>query len=125
MAGVAVIVAGMGCSTRARLPELRALLAHVTAGRRPDAIACPEARAAQIRPLADSLNLPLVTVPRAALRGVQTPGHSARIKETFGTGCVAEACALLVAGRGARIIAARQISEVRQATCALAQGEGQ
>jgi len=120
-----MIVAGMGCSTRARLPEMRALLAEVMAGRRLDAIACLEARAAQIRPLANGLNLPLLTVPRAALQGVQTPGHSDRIAAGFGTGSVAEACAMLAAGRSARIIVARQISGARQATCALAEGESQ
>ena len=120
-----MIVAGMGCSSQASLAELRGVLAQVTAGRALGAIACLDARKAQIGALAQELGLPLVTVRRADLQGVDTPSRSDRIAAEFGTGSVAEACALLVAGQGARIIKARQVSATAQATCALAEGIGQ
>ena len=120
-----MIVAGMGCSSRASLAELRGLLAQVTAGRALSAIACVDARKVQVGALAQELGLPLVAVPRADLTGVDTPSRSERIAAEFGTGSVAEACALLVAGHGARIIKVRQVSATAQATCALAKGIGQ
>lgn len=119
-----MIVAGMGCTSCATPAEIRALLAQVMAGRDLDAIACLDSRLAQMAPLAEALDLPLVTLPRAAVHGVATPSWSDRIAAEFGTGSVAEACALLVAGQRARIITTRQVSDMGQATCALAQREG-
>lgn len=119
-----MIVAGIGCSGRATLPELRALLVEVAQGCIPGMIACLEGRAAQIGPLALEMGLPLVALPRDALRGVATPSQSDRIMAGFGTGSVAEACAILGAGHGARIICARHLSPIGQATCALAEGTG-
>ena len=119
-----MIVAGIGCSSRATAPEIRALLAQLAAGQGLDALVCLQARAAALGPVAQGLGLPLVALAPEAIRGVTTPSQSPRIAACFGTGSVAEACALRAAGRKARIIAARQVSPQGQATCALAQGEG-
>jgi cobalt-precorrin 5A hydrolase len=119
-----MIVAGIGCSAGATGAEIGALVALVAQGRGLDALACLEMRAGQLRAVAQELGLPLLLLAGPALRGVATPSHSARIMADYGTGSVAEACALLAAGTGARIITARQISDARQATCALAEGRG-
>jgi cobalt-precorrin 5A hydrolase len=122
MAGGAMIVAGIGCTSRATLAEMRALLEQMTRGRAPARIACLEGRAHMLAPLAQALDLPLVPLPRAALRGISTPTTSGRVMAEFGTGSVAEACALAGAGTGAAIVALRQTSDAGQATCALAEG---
>ena len=43
----------------------------------------------------------------------------------YGTGSVAEATALLAAGKGARLIAPRVVSSDGMATCAIAEGKGE
>lgn len=65
----------------------------------------------------------LVLIPEAKLLGVSTPTRSPRILARFGTGSLAEACALVVAGSGARIIQPRVISADGCVTAALAQSE--
>ena len=117
-----MIVAGIGCTSRATLAEMSAIVAQMAQGRSLAKLACLEMRAPQVLPLARALNLPLLALPRAALAGIATPTQSARIDAEFGTGSVAEACALLGAGTGAQIVAIRQISGAGQATCALAEG---
>lgn len=117
-----MIVAGIGCTSRATRAEIRALLAQMAQGQNLTKLACLEMRAPQVLPLAHALNLPLLALPRAALAGIATPTQSDRIEAAFGTGSVAEACALLGAGTGARIVAIRQISSAGHATCALAEG---
>lgn len=120
-----MIVAGLGCSSRASPDEMRALLEALVQGHHLARIACLQARAAQLDPLARAFGVPLLAVPRRALAGIVTPTQAARIQAQFGTGSVAEACALLGAGRGARIVAARQVSDLGRATCALAEGRTQ
>ena len=119
-----MIVAGVGCTARATGAEIGALVVQVAQGRALAALACLEMRVGQIGPVAERLGLPVLVVRAARIEGVQTPSLSPRIMAQYGTGSVAEACALVAAGTGAEIIAARQISGARQATCALAQGEG-
>ncbi len=115
------LIAGFGCTSTATQGGLfRALDAQ--APHRITAIACPEARAALLAPLATALGLPLITLPRAALHGIETPTHSARALSAYGTGSVAEACALVAAGPGARLLVARWVSECGQVTCAIARG---
>ena len=116
-----MIVAGIGCSSRAEPATLRGLLAEATGV---TALACPEARRGQVAPLAEALGLPLIALPRAALAGIATFTQSARSRATYGTGSVAEACALVAAGPGARLIRVRVVSDDGQATCALAEGMG-
>ncbi|MCC5964408.1 MAG: cobalamin biosynthesis protein [Rhodobacteraceae bacterium] len=116
-----MIVAGFGCTSQAAPATLRAMLGAAT---EITALACPEARRGLVAPLADALGLPLIALPRAALAGIATPTHSARSMAAYGTGSVAEACALVAAGPGARLIRARVVSDDGQATCALAEGMG-
>ena len=62
-------------------------------------------------------------IPRTALNGISTPTRSARILARYGTGSIAEACALVAAGPAARIILPRVVSADGCATAALAQSE--
>lgn len=85
-------IAGIGCRPGTP-PEI---LAAVLLAARPDAIATIPARAAELRPVARLLNLPLHLVEIA---GIATPTRSPRILKAFGTGSVAEAAAIAAGGR--------------------------
>ena len=65
----------------------------------------------------------LVPIPEAMLLGVSTPTRSPRILARFGTGSLAEACAIIAAGSGARLVEPRVISADGCVTAALAQSE--
>lgn len=75
--------------------------------------------------LAGELGLPIRSVPPDMLAGIATSTQSGRINEAFGTGSVAEAAALAAAGRDARLVSARVVSEDRTATAAIAEGDGE
>jgi cobalt-precorrin 5A hydrolase len=72
--------------------------------------------------LAHQHDLPLRSLPREALAGLATQTRSCRIEQGFGTGSVAEACALAAAGPGARLVLPRVTSPDGMATIAVAQG---
>jgi len=59
------------------------------------------------------------------LAGIATLTKSEFVKARFGTGSVAEAAALAAAGRHARLISTRTVSQDRTATAAIAEGEGE
>lgn len=65
----------------------------------------------------------IIPVSEAALNGVRTPTRSPRILALYGTGSLAEACALAAAGPAARIIRPRVVSTDGCATAALAQSD--
>ncbi|MGP9791599.1 cobalamin biosynthesis protein [Roseinatronobacter sp. NSM] len=125
-----MIVAGFGCSSRAGAGSLRRLMAQMAQLGRVDALACLESRAALLAPVALAAGVPLITVQAHAIGGVETPTQSDRVRASFGTGSVAEACALVAAEKrggagkrgGARIVLSRVVSDDGQATCALARG---
>lgn len=117
-----MIVAGFGCNSRAGVTALRAVLELHEQAQDVTALACPEARRAAFAPLARALGLPLIALPRAALAGIATPTQSARSLDAYGTGSVAEACALVAAGPGAYLLAGRLVSADGLATCAIAKG---
>lgn len=120
-------VAGIGFRPLAPIAALAEVLARAerAAGAPAEALATPagKAGAVQVRALAASLDLPLIAVPEAALAGIDTPTRSARVEARYGTGSVAEAAALVAAGPGARIVAARLSSTDRTATAAIAIGD--
>jgi cobalt-precorrin 5A hydrolase len=74
--------------------------------------------------LANELGLPIRTVAADMLTGVETVTRSERIAARFGTGSLAEAVALVAAGRNARLVGQRAASQDRMATAAIAEGEG-
>jgi cobalt-precorrin 5A hydrolase len=75
--------------------------------------------------LARELGLPIKAVPAEALERVATLTQSELVMTKFGVGSVAEAAALVAAGRRARLVSARVISRDRTATAAIAEGEGE
>lgn len=77
-----------------------------------------------LKSLAHELGLPIGSIPAGMLAEIVTVTQSDFIKEKFGTGSVAEAAAVAAAGRRARLIAARTVSQDRMATAAIAEGDG-
>ncbi|MEH2534279.1 cobalt-precorrin 5A hydrolase [Bradyrhizobium sp. AZCC 1588] len=119
-------VAGLGFRRDVTLASLREAL--VAAGGREGiaAVATVSDRAESdvLKLLARELGVPIKAVPADVLAGIATPTQSKRIKERVGTGSVAEAAALAAAGRRARLISTRVVSQDRMATAAIAEGEG-
>lgn len=120
MAGGAVSeVIGLGLRATATLAAFEALAERL--GAPPDCpVALPEFRADL--PLARALRQAgraLLLIPRARLQGVLTPSQSPRSLAHYGTGSVAEACALLALAP-ARLLAPALTSSDRRLTAALA-----
>lgn len=116
-------VAGLGFRAAATLASLDELLLRLdlTPGAQ---LALPAFR--QIHPLTGELQargFGIRFIPEAALRGVSTPTRSPRVLARFGTGSIAEACALVAAGPAARIILPRVVSTDGCATAALARSD--
>lgn len=102
----------------------RRALAHV--GLEASVLAVPDWRAdlPAVAAAARLLGLPVAPVSRAAMQTVEA-AVATRAPESlarYGVGSVAEAAALVAAGRGARLLVAR-LAEAG-ATCAVAEGEG-
>ena len=74
--------------------------------------------------LAGELGLPIRAVAADRLTGIETVTRSERIAAAFGAGSLAEAVALVAAGRNARLVAPRAVSQDRTATAAIAEGDG-
>jgi cobalt-precorrin 5A hydrolase len=83
-----------------------------------------KAAAGALVSLAGELGLPIRAVPADMLTGVETLTRSERIEATFGVGSLAEAVALVAAGRDARLVSSRAVSQDRTATAAIAEGDG-
>ncbi|EAU47237.1 cobalamin biosynthesis protein [Salipiger bermudensis] len=117
-----MIVAGFGFRAGVSAQSLADALALT--GAAPDALATAEDKAAHpaFRALAHALNLPVHALPAAAL-DQPTATRSAASLAARGTGSLAEAAALAVVGPRARLLAPRQISPDRMATCAIATGD--
>ena len=119
-------VAGLGFRRDVTLASLREAL--VAAGGREGiaaiATVSDKAESDVLKLLARELGVPIKAVPAEVLAGIATSTQSERIKERFGTGSVAEATALAAAGRRARLISTRAVSEDRMATAAIAEGDG-
>lgn len=114
-------VAGIGFRKGASAQSI--LSAVLLAGGRPDALATPADKAEEqgLIEAAATLALPVIAVPPETLPQAETLSHSPRVAAMRGTGSVAEACALLAAGPGARLLAPRVVSPCRQATAAQAE----
>ncbi|NRB01141.1 MAG: cobalamin biosynthesis protein [Rhodobacteraceae bacterium] len=72
--------------------------------------------------LAARYHVPVHAIDPQALTDQSTTTQSAASQAHRSTGSVAEACALAAAGARARLVTARQISQDRMATCAVAEG---
>lgn len=117
------ICCGIGLRTGAGPASLAGLFASLDLA--PGApVALPAFRAAH--PVLDWLRaegFQLHLIAPEALLGLRTPTQSPRQLAAYGTGSMAEACALALAGQDARIIRARILSGDRLASAALAQSD--
>ncbi|MFB9267992.1 cobalamin biosynthesis protein [Bradyrhizobium erythrophlei] len=120
-------VAGLGFRREVTLASLRDALAAAGGCEGIAAIATvsDKAEADALRLLARELGVPIKPVPAHVLAGIAVLTQSELIKEKFGTGSVAEAAALAAAGRRARLISTRTVSQDRTATAAIAEGDGE
>ncbi|WFU14761.1 cobalamin biosynthesis protein [Bradyrhizobium sp. CB3481] len=120
-------VAGLGFKRDVMVASLREALdaAGGSDGLAAVATVSEKAETAALQALACELNVPVRPVPADVLAGVITPTQSEFIRAKFGTGSVAEAAALAVAGRGARLVSTRTVSQDRMASAAIAEGDGE
>ena len=112
-------VAGFGFRAGADVAALRAALAAVR-GTDLAALASVKADVA-LQALAAEMGLPLIAVSAEVLAGIVTITQSPRMLARFGTGSVAEAAALYVAGPGATLLGPRAASACGQAVAAIAE----
>ena len=119
-------VAGLGFRRGVAVAALREALDAAGGPRGLAALATISDKAATgaLVALAGELGLPICNVAADRLGGVATATRSERIESTFGTGSLAEAVALVAAGRNARLVSARAVSRDRTATAAIAEGDG-
>ncbi len=119
-------VAGLGFRQGVQVTALREALAAAGGRHGLAALATISDKAATgaLVTLAAELGLPIRTVAAEMLTGVETSTRSERIVTSFGVGSVAEAVALVAAGRNARLVSSRAISQDRTATAAIAEGDG-
>ena len=120
-------VAGLGFRRDATLASLREALraAGGLTGLVALATVSDKADAPAFKSLARELGLPIKGIPVDILTGIVTATQSELIKSRFGTGSIAEAAAIAAAGRDARLISDRVVSEDRMATAAIAEGNGE
>ncbi|MCK1636801.1 cobalamin biosynthesis protein [Bradyrhizobium sp. 157] len=120
-------VAGFGFRRDVRLASLREALdaAGGSDGLAAVATLRDKAETAALKALAYELNVPVRPVPADVLGGTVTPTQSEFVKAKFGTGSVAEAAALAVAGRRSRLVSKRAVSQDRIASAAIAEGDGE
>ncbi|MBY6241069.1 cobalamin biosynthesis protein [Methylosinus sp. Sm6] len=121
-------VLGLGFRASAPPGSLRAAAEAAASGRldRIDRLATAADLAGHpaMRALAEELGLPVVGAPLDRIAAETRAATSPRIPARYGGRSIAEASALIVAGRGGRLIAPRAISPDGTAVAALAEGEG-
>ena len=116
-------IAGIGFRSGATMASILDALAQAGAAEVRH-LTVPEEK--QAHPLGAALiaqGFKVTPIPREVLAGICTPTKSPISLETYGTGSVAEACAL-AAGENARLLVTRAISADRMATAALAETGG-
>ena len=119
-------VAGLGFRKEVTLASLREALRAAGGPEGLTAIATisDKADAEPLLQLARECGVPVKAVPADVLASVDTLTQSKLVTGKFGTGSIAEAAALAVAGPRARLIATRVVSQDRTATAAIAEGDG-
>ena len=124
-----MIAIGIGCRRGVSATQIQAAVAAARAAL-PElagpAILCsgvPKAAEAGLREAGAALAMPLRFFAVEALRDVPTVTRSKASLAEFGVASMAEAAALIGAGKGARLLLPRIIHD--GVTCAIAQGEDQ
>lgn len=117
-----MIVAGFGFRATATVNSLQSALSRVQGAHVVEALAAPadKCSAPGLQGLSQRLNLPVLPISATVLQAQETQTRSAISQDHRNSGSVAEAAALAAAGPDATLIAPRQISEDRLATCSLA-----
>jgi cobalt-precorrin 5A hydrolase len=112
---------GFGCSSRADVEDVVALVRAVNGARTRDTLlATHERRAPLARAVAAALDLDLVLFPATTLAQVLgTQSTSALAAARVGTANVAEAAALAALGPAARLVVTKRVG--RHCTCAIAE----
>jgi cobalt-precorrin 5A hydrolase len=119
-------VAGLGFKRDVTLGSLReVLVAAGVEGLAAVATASGKSQSPALQLLAREFDLPIKAIPEAILAGMETPTKSEFVQAMFGVGSVAEAAALAAAGRHARLVSTRTVSQDRTATAAIAEGDGE
>jgi cobalt-precorrin 5A hydrolase len=120
-------VAGLGFRRDVTLASLREALVAAGGAEGLAAVATvsDKAEAAVLTLLARELDVPIKAVPADVLAGIATSTQSELVRAKFGTGSIAEAAALAAAGRQARLVSTRAVSQDRTATAAIAEGDGE
>ena len=106
-------VAGVGFRPGTGSKPLRQAVASLG---RLDALATAREKAEEL-----AAALPDYRVIGVSVAGVETPSQSERVRALKGTGSVAEAAALVAAGKGARLVLPRQV--IGGVVLAVAEGE--
>jgi cobalt-precorrin 5A hydrolase len=114
-------VAGFGFRKGATLAALQDALLQAGGTDGLTAIATADDKALALQPLGTLLSLPVHAIARETLAQQVTLSRSSRVTALYGTGSLAEAAALAVAGPGARLIGARAQSQDGTATAAIAE----
>ena len=122
-----MIVAGFGFRASATLTSLRSALSQTGWETKVSALAAPadKAHAAPLQRLAKRLQVPVHPVSDVHMQAMVTKTQSDVSLARRGTGSVAEACALAVAGPEADLTVTRRVSEDHLATCSIAKGNPQ
>ena len=127
-----MIVAGIGCRRGAAAASIEQSIGAALAECRMDrsaldalATASEKGEEPGLRDAANRLSLPLILVsePQLVLAADRVLSVSQRVLDLKGVPSIAETAALAAAGRNARLLAARVSN--REASCAIAIGEGQ
>jgi cobalt-precorrin 5A hydrolase len=118
-------VAGLGFRQGVNVASLREALDAAGGARGLAALATisDKAESEALVSLAGELGLPIRTVAADVLADVETATRSDVVEAKFGVGSLAEAVALVAAGRNARLLTPRVVSRDRMATAAIAEGD--
>ncbi len=118
-------VAGLGFRRDVTLAALRdaLLAAGGPEGLSAVATVSDKADADALKLLARECGVPIKAIAAEVLARIVTPTQSERVNDRFGTGSLAEAVARAAAGRRARLVSTRAISQDRTATAAIAEGD--
>lgn len=122
----AVIVAGFGFRQSATVESLKNALAQADWAGKIDYISTLSDKADLeiFRSLANQLNAKIVSCDQKDVELQDTEIKSKKSQIYKNSGSVSEAVALIAAGRGARVMSERFVSDDRLATCVLACGAG-
>lgn len=117
-----MIVAGFGFRAEATQASLADALGRAGFVVVPEVFATLDSKAETLRPFAAQQRAALHLIHLRQAQSCQTLTSSTASRAATGLASVAEACALVAAGPGGRLLGPRVISSDKMATCAIAVG---